>query len=277
MILQPEDVLHQLVQRDPTASWAFLLHQGTVYFAGMHRPQTRKPSSAAIKLLQGLFDHHRDLTFFLLRTHLYLDAPPGPMERGFINLVAKRFRVLQVPFKCSTPPTALRWVEVVPLETEIFQSELPTTSATLSAERIIDDQQAALALQGLEDQVPRGTVLHDYARPIGAILVNDRGQVQGYAVHSGVINKTRHAEIDLIQDLYRRGFDPAPDTKYVLYVSLKPCRMCAGTWAEMFESRNLEVVYRRDDPGSKARDTELDRRGLLRELGPFPQLHPTDR
>lgn len=283
--MEPVTVLHELRRKSPRARWAFLIHEGTVYFAGAEAGAVSgpRPTSAALKLLQGLFDRYRDHSFFLLRSRIYLSDPPGPMERGFIDLVAKRFTVLgegaavpgsegpSVPPAAAVagtdgPPAPLRWEEVVPLQAEYYDSALPTSEGHLERRELRDAAEAAAALAELEAQVPRGEVLHDHHRPIAAILTDAAGRVLGHALHSGAINKTRHAEIDLIQNLYRGGFRPHARESYRLYVSLKPCRMCAGTWAEVFGDYDLRVFYLRDDPGAKARATELEARGLIEPL-----------
>lgn len=269
--MDPELVLHELRQKSPQAHWAFLIHQETVYFAGHLPGMDARPTSAALKLLQGIFDRHRDYSFFLLRSRIYLSHPPGPMEKGFIDLVAKRCSVVNEALGkgvASGGLTDVTWNEVVPLAQEYYESQLPTSSGQLSATALAGEEDVIRALGELEAQVPRGDVLHDYSRPIGAILVRGDGHVVGHALHSGAINKTRHAEIDLIQGLFRSGFVPDKSERYTLYVSLKPCRMCAGTWAEVFADYDLQVCYLRDDPGTKARGTELDRRGLIRPLRP---------
>ncbi len=283
--MQAALVLHELRRKSPQARWAFLIHQGVVFFAGYRPvdcfagdwPAEGRPTSAVLKLLQGIFDRHRDHSFFLLRSRIYLSDPPGPMEKGFIDLVAKRFSVVEgeAVGRLEGP---LEWREVVPLEDEYYETQLPTSTGQLTQRSLRTEEEIVAALGELEAQIPRGDVLHDYSRPIGAILTRGEGEVVGHALHSGAINKTRHAEIDLIQGLFRAGFTPRKDERYTLYVSLKPCRMCAGTWAEVFTGFDLQVRYLRDDPGTKARGTELEARGLIRPLGPpAPESAEGDR
>lgn len=270
-------VLHELRKKSPHARWAFLIHKGIVYFAGQLPAEGPRPTSAALKLLQGIFDHHRDLSFFLLRSRIFLSDPPGPMEKGFIDLVAKRSSVVEGELTGALD-AGLLWNEVVPLADEYYETKLPTSSGTLTARTLTTEGEITQALAELEAQIPRGDVLHDYSRPIGAILTSGDGNVIGHALHSGAINKTRHAEIDLIQGLFRGGFRPTKGERYTLYVSLKPCRMCAGTWAEVFTGFDLQVRYLREDPGTKARGTELEARGLIRPLHPQgPESTAADR
>ena len=66
MHVEPGHVLHHLQSLSPTARWAFLIHKNQVFYAGTHAFKAH-PSSAVVKLLQGLFDQHRDYSFFLLR------------------------------------------------------------------------------------------------------------------------------------------------------------------------------------------------------------------
>lgn len=260
--MDPQWVLHELRQKSSEARWAFLIHDENVEYAG-DRGEAGLPSSPVVKLLQGLFDRHRDHSFFLLRKRIYVNYELGPMDRGFVDLIAKRITRLDPLSVVSRGGMKTPfWTEVVPFEQPFFTPSLPRQVAEGGPGRIETPLQALQALAGLERQVERGIVLHDYFRPIAAILTDPEGIVLGKSLHSGSINKTLHAEVDLIQQLYRTGFNGPVGGPYRLYVSMKPCRMCAGTWTQVFGER-LAVYYRDEDPGPKARQTALEERGLL--------------
>lgn len=263
--MDPQWVLHELRQKSSEARWAFLIHGESVEYAG-DRGEAGLPSSPVVKLLQGVFDRHRDHSFFLLRKRIYVNYELGPMDRGFVDLIAKRItRLDPVPVLFSDGMKTPVWTEVVPFDQPYFTPSLPRQVAEGGPVQIQTSQQALEALAGLERQVERGSVLHDYSRPIAAILTDAQGGVLGKSLHSGSINKTLHAEVDLIQQLYRAGFKGPEGGPYRLYVSMKPCRMCAGTWAQVF-GEQLAVYYRDEDPGPKARQTALEERGLLFQI-----------
>ncbi|MBO9668108.1 MAG: hypothetical protein J7501_15005, partial [Bdellovibrio sp.] len=68
---------------------AFVEYKARVYFA--HFPQrSQAPSSAVVKLLQGIFDQHLDHSFFILRQRIYTTAAVSEMCYGMMKVVAKR-------------------------------------------------------------------------------------------------------------------------------------------------------------------------------------------
>lgn len=275
--MDAHQVLHILQMKSPNSRWAFLQAGDQVYFAGsaVNGHSGPQPSSALVKLLQGVFDQHKDLSFFLLRKRIYLNYEPGPMDRGFIDLVAKRFSVLDGSAATAAPAAGLsdlgdsrskmEWIEVGHHDVTFFNSRLPPTPFVSDVVKVLDQQRAIAHLESLEAQVPRGDVLHDFNRPIAAVLCDENGIILGQALHAGAVNKTRHAEIELIQNIFRSGFQVKPGAEYALYVSWTPCRMCAGTWAEIFGDQ-LQVFVKEKDLGPKAQGTELERRGLIRFL-----------
>jgi tRNA(Arg) A34 adenosine deaminase TadA len=72
-----------------------------------------------------------------------------------------------------------------------------------------------------------------------------------------------HAEISALMKYFETyGHQLPPKSR--IYVSMKPCRMCAGMIIEMAEDPDrIEVIYFQDDPGPLARNTELEKRNLL--------------
>jgi len=89
--------------------------------------------------------------------------------------------------------------------------------------------------------------------PVGAIIVNDQGQIIARTGNApiNICDPTAHAEILAIRDAayatqnYRLG-------DMTLYVTLEPCTMCAGA---ISNARITRVVYGASDPKGGAVDS----------------------
>ncbi|MGZ3771208.1 MAG: Bd3614 family nucleic acid deaminase, partial [Bdellovibrio sp.] len=68
---------------------AFVEHNNTIYYSFYPR-NCEAPSSAIVKLLQGVFDKFLDQSFFILRNRIYTTAALSEMCRGMVKVVAKR-------------------------------------------------------------------------------------------------------------------------------------------------------------------------------------------
>lgn len=251
---------------------AFLLHQpgkevafieaaGVVYYTSY--PQDgRAPSSAVVKLLQGLFDEFIDHSFFILRQRIFYTGTATEMCKGMVKVVGKRMCDQVIPvdhglslkfeFK-SVGRDAELVMKSVHLSTENNQT-LAQVYNFLSPEEV--------SLRGalkLATQVPRGEVLHDFNRNVAAILVNKAGALLGFGINSNAKNKTLHAEVNLLHRLYHEGQGKIPEGA-TLYVTHKPCKMCSGMiyhWSESPQS--LKVIYAFEEQGAMSRHTILDR------------------
>lgn len=236
----------------PVRPRAWVHHEKTTYWAeGDLIPGW--PSSPLVALLQGIFDQFRDHSFFILRKRIFLNFVPSDMDLGMLKLVAKRWsRVPEVD-------------EFLENQVEIPQAKgffIPTVrdlivKLPIFSEQILNVEDARRALHNLESCVSRSGDLHDQSRPLAAILTDKSGLVLKTSVHQGSINKTLHAEVDLLQKFARQKGSFSADQR--LWVSMKPCHMCAGM---IHQCGIREVFYLRDDPGPMARGTILERLNL---------------
>jgi tRNA(Arg) A34 adenosine deaminase TadA len=105
-----------------------------------------------------------------------------------------------------------------------------------------------------EEQKP----LFQYNRPVAAVLISREGKVLDWALNTNAVNKTLHAELNLVQSFYRKFGSKLPAGSK-LFTTLKPCKMCAGMLFDAAEDmRSFEVIYAEDDPGPNARNTALE-------------------
>lgn len=262
---------------------AFLLHQpqmgvafveaaGVVYYAYFPK-EAEAPSSAVVKLLQGLFDEFIDHSFFILRNRIFFTGTATEMCKGMVKVVGKRMSdqiraidhgmSLDIVLKPIAPLQELV-VESVYQSPENRQA-LAEVQSFLHTQAGSDDQNSLDYLHGalrLAAQVPRGEVLHDFNRNVAAVLVSRAGEVLGYGLNSNAKNKTLHAEVNLLQKLYQEGQGKIPPGA-TLYVTHKPCKMCSGMiyhWSS--DPHSLRVIYAFQERGSLSRQTILDRLNL---------------
>ncbi|WP_413558918.1 Bd3614 family nucleic acid deaminase [Bdellovibrio sp. HCB209] len=253
---------------------AFVEFQGKVYFAHYSQGSVA-PSSAVVKLLQGLFDRHVDHSFFILRQRIFSTATLSEMDRGMIKVVAKRASDGIIPVQDPEFSESLELIEVDSKENILSQ----VSHLSSENKQSVADVQKWFAAQGtqtdedhlrvalsLAQQVPRGEVLHDHDRDIAAILISAEGELLGYGVNSNSKNKTLHAEVNLIQRLFKENSQKIP-AGATLYSTHKPCKMCAGMiydWSE--NPTSVRVFYSVDEIGGLSKQTILDRHGLNQQL-----------
>ncbi|WP_413568984.1 Bd3614 family nucleic acid deaminase [Bdellovibrio sp. HCB117] len=260
--------------KKPGFELAFVEHDGHVYFAHYCQDAVT-PSSAVVKLLQGLFDRFVDHSFFILRNRIFTTAPLTEMCRGMIKVVAKRATDLIIP-RNHCLDVQSQFSEIGPAEVNVWPStHLPEPvfkrSQSLFAECALNENLIALRQTALSlaSQVPRGEILHDYDRDIAAVLVDAEGHLLSFGVNANSKNKTLHAEVNLLQGFYRRRATKIP-AHAILYSTHKPCKMCAGMiyhWSE--DPASLRVYYTVEEKGSLSRETILDKMSLNK---PFPAL-----
>lgn len=239
---------------------AYVIHQGQCYYTEGSFSQGT-PSSAVVKLLQGIFEIHKDHSFFILRQRLWTNQKLGAQELGMVKVIAKRIsfepfdsyeRLTELSgkykmFSIGNPDSPFQFLtaDCLALETQ----SLPT---------YFDRQQALVGLIFLQKQIPRGSVLHDHPRPVSALMLDKQGQILGAAVNTATINKTRHAEVNLVQSYYLKTGQKTPAGAQI-FVTHKPCKMCAGMiWDNSEDPYSLRVFYLIEEIGSQSRNTILD-------------------
>jgi hypothetical protein len=172
-----------------------------------------------------------------------------------VKVVAKRISLLD-KFTFETART-IHFHEIGRSEDLLYpvvHREIPL----MEKECLPTEAEAWAFLQKLVSEIPRGPVLHDWARPIAAVLVDADGRVLGAGVNSNSINKTLHAEVNLIQSYFLQTHQSLP-AGATLYVTHKPCKMCA---AMIYESspagQPIQVRYLHEELGCRSRFTILD-------------------
>lgn len=204
-------------------------------------------------------------------SYFQIRSPLGPFwSRTLLGLIEGVYdqypdqarKILREWIECSREPTFL--------EREITK---------VAAKRI--RLNADLKPEGIElfspaqVEVNKGTTDPRYKkdRDIWARLIDSNGVTLLQCANTNGKIKTRHAEMNLIQ-----GFGKKFPAESHLFVSLKPCRMCAAAiWENAEDIENFRVIYVEDDPGPHAKETLLDlnsaaRRRLFGKDSPYLNL-----
>jgi tRNA(Arg) A34 adenosine deaminase TadA len=243
----------------------------TLYFA-FHSRSDRAPTSAIVRLIQGIYAAEPDQSRVIVRNRIYTTAALTAMCRGMIAVAAKRatdqifltanspdFKSAEILERIDLTHSLnglsgeLKYGEQTPPEHHSDQSGF---SQTRNEKYWID-----LALELVrptqilrEEQKP----LFQYNRPVAAVLISREGELLAWALNTNAVNKTLHAELNLVQSFYRKFGSKIPAGSK-LFTTLKPCKMCAGMLFDVAEDmRSFEVIYAEDDPGLNARNTALE-------------------
>lgn len=198
----------------------------------------------------------------ILRERIYSTAPPSISDRELVKVAAKRLTVpvATPPDFSAHPPLHLSPPRGLPdFEGEARAARLQTAIGN----RVREDDVPVL-LSELAARAETGERRWASDRPVSAILLGPDGRVAAFAWNTNSVIRNRHAEWNLCELLRIRGERIARGS--TLYVSLKPCRMCAARiWECAEDPRSLSVVYLENDPGRLAQGTLLDARSPARE------------
>lgn len=278
-------ILQSRVASPEGFDFAFVAHGETVFWVAVEKPRGDfafvRPFSAITYLLQMLFDWKMDHSFFILRNRIFSTEKVSDMDRGMVKIIAKRLSGELRPFLADSAAGSsleIAWAE----ESRFEYVDLRTLSAQVPQycgpfqkmnemnrrplaevqqrwqeykqrlEGLPESEIAEDFLKWLCEQVPRGEVLHDHDRPIAGLLLSSSGELLSYGVNSNSINKSLHAEVLLLQRYYRESGGQALPKGVRLYVTHRPCRMCAGMlYRSLGEPSEVPKVafYYTDMPG----------------------------
>lgn len=238
----PQEIAYYLQQRANDRDFAFLIHKEIVYFSFF--PKFLKcPSSAVVKLIQGIFDQHRDLSFFILRERIYSSREISLLEKGMIRIVAKRASSIDVStFISSKEKPTHQFIEIgadeiiYPVKS-LIEENLPELPSVINKET-----EAMSWAQKIAQSVRREPRWHDSNRSIGALITDNSGRVLSHSCNSACLNKTLHAEVRSIQNHWRSTNSLLPRGAKI-FVTLEPCEMCLGMILSSAEEPESIRIY----------------------------------
>lgn len=270
-------VAASLATRFPDEASAFLIAGDAVHFATSlleeHRPHT-----AVTQLVQGIFERDPANALFLLRRRIFATYPPSRACKDMVKVAAKRLEHITLEAsRCADPvsPTLLwrRESYDVGRGMDAVHEDCPPLDAGTKTLFKEDDPGRVFAwlntcLAKRDVHWPAERFLRD--RRVAAAACDGEGRLLAAAFNGNARNKTRHAEITLVQAHWETTGRPLPKGARV-YVTLKPCRMCSAMLVRACASpEDLKVYYWEEDAGPMARATQLEERGCLK--GPFAPL-----
>jgi tRNA(Arg) A34 adenosine deaminase TadA len=236
---------------------------GRIYFARC-APGPREPRSAALDLIQGVWQARRDRAHALLRSRILSTGPVHGLDRAAVKVAAKKVAAV-TPAEQGDAPGAMA-IDLGPaaararaLAREEGAVEAPDTRGWSAEDR------AAWVLQAAAGLAPSGP-LKTRDRAVVAALFGPDGAALAAARNTSGDNRLLHAEVNLAQGWFHRTGRGLPDGAQLI-VSLQCCRMCAAMLVGCAEGA-LDVVFCEADPGRFARFTALQRLGLERPLSP---------
>lgn len=136
--------------------------------------------------------------------------------------------------------------------------ELHATRSVVRAPDRVDglpDPALAELLESLGRPDVDRDVLRFADRPVAALLVDGDGRVRASARNTNGRNRTRHAEVNLLERWEAEGHARIPAGWWVA-VGVQCCRMCAALLAEVWEGRP-DVRFAQNEPGRFGRATVL--------------------
>ncbi len=226
---------------------AFLVYQGTLY-------QPSVPFfmlgfiSPVCALVEGIWLNQPELARAILRERIFTNYSLSPACEGMIKLAAKRVTALSESnyqeMKCNyTAQTVIQ--DCIPRITSPFLE-----GALIG--RLVKDDQIPELLFGLKEQVVIQAEKFNSSRPVAALLLDSENRILSYAYNMNSTFKIQHAEHELLRAYFLRERKKIP-VGSSLWVTLKPCCMCAGAIMDSSENvESLSIRYLENDPGPKA-------------------------
>jgi hypothetical protein len=230
-------------------SVALLSFENKVYSTERTRLQ-HEPFSSVSDLIQGIWAENPALARKILRNRIYsTETQPREMDHAMIKVAAKRASFgLSADELEACFGNRKAWITLSPPPPPSFDCPPGLARDPMSSLRHWLDQQDPQSTQG-----PR----YIRNRRVAAALISNEGFLLGSALNSNAHDRTRHAEVNLIQSWWLREKRPIPPGTQ-LYVTLRCCRMCAALlWEACEDPWSLKVYWLEDDPGPLAQETLL--------------------
>lgn len=270
---EAQKIAFHLQKKSGLTEVAFLPYGNAILYAATpSRQSSHLPSSAIVKLIQGIYENDPSMARKIARSRIFSTAPASVLCRGVVKLAAKRVTPSLSPIEGAL--AGQRVFEEIGRPSDIFaldgplltdQDPLNAWSSSSPPESCEDYLELARRLAG---QMIQEGPLYSRDRPVAAILISPENQVLAWSLNTNAKNRTLHAEMNLIQGYWRKFQRPIPIGAKI-YVTLKPCKMCAAAiWTAAEDVSRLSVHYLEDDPGSRARNTVLDEDSFERRKPP---------
>ena len=243
-----DDDLCQWLKSDSSTQQTFVMIQrGTTVYWGLFL--ANGPLTPVFQFIHGVFEVNRDHSFFILRQRLWVCGVVTEFCEQVVKVCAKRISKSELSDMLERVRVGLETSQFIRISPPSF----PKNAWPLLSEVYLpayDDEKLSRGrfVEKLAAQVERTSVLHDSNWPIGAAVffknkILSVGRNQSFAV------KTQHAEVQMVLRWYLQTGQLLPRGCEV-WVTHKPCRMCAGLlryWSE--DGADVNVCFLQDVTG----------------------------
>jgi tRNA(Arg) A34 adenosine deaminase TadA len=238
------------------ASW-ILLPSGEILVVRAEGERKAGDPSTIQRLIESVYEtesHGEDSQArAILRHRIFSTETPSISDQELVKSAAKRLSAPEPLPSSASGFTALTPARPLPDFSSIASAEDPT----LTRGTVLDREELRAKLGKLASHGEARGNRWESDRAVSAILVDRENRILEIAWNTNATIRNRHAEWNLCESLRARGESIPPGA--TLYVSLKPCRMCAARiWETCEVPRAFDVVYLENDPGRLAQGTLLD-------------------
>ena len=223
---------------------------GQIFFAE-HERRDHEPHTAITELIQGIWAHDPGFARKHLRARIHATSKQlNALERGMVKVAAKRITAgltSEAIRKILDPTSNKEWIRL----------KAKDAPPLLDAAEPRGADPISIALDFESKTLHASEKLHEKDRRVAAVLVSPERKLLAAAINTNAKDRTRHAEVNLIQGWWARENRAIPQD-CELYVTVQCCRMCAGMiWDSCENPWSLRVHYLRPDPGPMAQGTIL--------------------
>jgi tRNA(Arg) A34 adenosine deaminase TadA len=231
---------------------AYLIHENKVYFSNKQAPLSAQfPFTPVTQLIEGIWNRFPEQALRILRNRIFTREKLTPLCEGMIRVAAKRCSEISesaLPENLKNGGEGISKLEIQP---PIFLAIAPSSS------KILNENRASETLSGK-------TVTAKLFSAEGVLLCTEKNQ--------NFFNRTQHAELRLVRRYLFENQRLLPKNSKI-WVSLKPCAMCAAqifTFSE--DPSSLEIIYTHDDPGPMASNSVLRAGSSLHQKAGSPNM-----
>lgn len=237
---------------------AYLTDSEKLYFA-RHSPGENAPTSAIVRLIQGIYALDPQNALRIVRNRIFSTTPATEMCHGMVKVAAKRL---------TDSVSALDSDEVLAGFSSAVKIDVSESANALSGPLLFEEDVRKTLAEIVRLENPRSenewmNVVRKLLSPgdehsVAALLISHDGKILSSAINSNRLNRTLHAEVNLVQSFYRTHRRKLPPASKII-TTLKPCKMCAAMiWTAAENIESMQIIFGQMDEGNHARETVLN-------------------
>ena len=224
--------------------------------------KTDRINSPIARLIHGVNVEFGAERLRILRQRICADYDISPWDQNLIKVCAKRF--------CKSNnlnEDAAKAGRVIDIGANLQFDQSSARLQDMTGKHFSHKDALELCVSLTDEQKSHHSdvKLHLAPRNVGALILDRSGKLLAANVNTNASSQMRHAEVNLMLNLRERGIHEIPHGAQI-YVSLKPCRMCASLiLSSALNSSSIKIIAAADDIGSFGRHNFLS--GILKIQG----------